>query len=229
MTPLSLTPELCARVPAAVCDPGPAGHLTYQGEAEREAAIDALLAGLPGEGVWLFAYGSLLWKPAGEIAEQVAASVEGHHRDFCLSSLRWRGSPGRPGLVLGLDAGGRCDGFAQRLAPAGARQALSALWRREITVVPPNQSAALLTARTRDGRTLATIGFVACPQGPSYCGGLARERVVEMLATGAGAWGSSAEYLRSVVEELSRHGIHDAYLWQLQEEVARRIAELYDA
>jgi len=222
----ALTPELCALVPPAPGDPGPAAHLCYQTEEERQHEIDATVAALGGEeAVWLFAYGSLLWKPAGPLAEEIAGTVHGFHRAFCLASLRWRGCPERPGLVLGLAAGGSCRGRAQRLEPSSARDTLSGLWRREITVVPPNQRARIVEVATDERGVLPAIAFVAEPAGPSWRGDLSRDEVVAMLSTGAGVWGSSADYLRSVVVELERHGVRDDDLWSLQEDVARRIRE----
>ena len=94
-----------------------------------------LLAAGPESGeVWVFAYGSLIWKPACDIAEQRVAVAHGWHRAFCLGWDRWfRGNPDGPGLMLALDRGGTCDGVAQRLPADAVEPELRKLLRREMS------------------------------------------------------------------------------------------------
>lgn len=81
-------------------------------EGDHEALADVLLDGRPSDGsVWVLAYGSLLWKPAFEVAEERYAIAPGWHRDFRLRLTRWRGTPECPGLMLVLDRGGQCKGM----------------------------------------------------------------------------------------------------------------------
>ena len=74
----------------------------------------------PGTPFWIFAYGSLMWNPEFDYVRRAPAMLRGYHRSFCLYSTRYRGTPERPGLVLGLDRGGACRGIAYRVA-AGKR------------------------------------------------------------------------------------------------------------
>ena len=73
--------------------------------------------------LWVFGYGSLIWHPGFDFAEQRLATVIGYRRAFCMASIRYRGTPEAPGLVLALDrdAGGRCEGVAFRV-PAARRR-----------------------------------------------------------------------------------------------------------
>src|SRR5262249_59692085 len=82
--------------------------------------------------VWLFAYGSLVWNPVLDFDERVVVTVHGYHRSFCLWSRINRGSPEKPGLVLGLDRGGRCTGLAYRVPARLAGGELRLLWRRRM-------------------------------------------------------------------------------------------------
>ena len=66
--------------------------------------------------LWIFAYGSLMWNPGFAYVEWAPALIYGYHRALCISSDRWRGTPERPGLVLGLARGGACRGIAFRVA-----------------------------------------------------------------------------------------------------------------
>src|SRR5229473_1257029 len=94
-------------------------------------AIAALRAGT--EPVWVFAYGSLMWNPEIAFAEARPGFLHGYHRSFCLYSRDYRGTPERPGLVLGLDRGGSCCGIVYRLPPGRVGETLDRIWAREMT------------------------------------------------------------------------------------------------
>src|SRR6185437_5147948 len=85
------------------------------------------------EPVWVFAYGSLMWNPGFAFAEARRGRLHGYHRAFCLYSRDYRGTPERPGLVLGLDRGGACDGVVYRLPAEGTGAAFDRIWAREMT------------------------------------------------------------------------------------------------
>src|SRR5437588_8944484 len=84
------------------------------------------------EPVWVFAYGSLMWNPEMQFAERRPALLRGYNRSFCLYSRDYRGTPERPGLVLGLDRGGSCRGIAYRLPEQGLGPAIDRVWAREM-------------------------------------------------------------------------------------------------
>src|SRR5205085_9750411 len=100
-------------------------------EEELSQSLTATLGARPkGAGWWVFAYGSLLWNPLFPFAEARRARLHGFHRRFCLWSLASRGRPDAPGLVLGLDRGGACQGVGYRLPPPLAVRAMRRLRRR---------------------------------------------------------------------------------------------------
>lgn len=221
---MSLTPELVARCWRAIEDTGPdpdAGHLD---DGDYDALVDALQAELPdSEPLWLFGYGSLIWKPEIDHIEERVALVRGWHRSFCMNMTRWRGTKDSPGLMMALDRGGQCKGVAFRLNDGDRRQQLDKLLRREVTLKPTSYHPRLLNLGSDNG-PIKALAFVINRNGLTYSGPLAEERVVERLATSCGHWGSGADYLYNTVKNLEERGIHDRHLWRLQRLVAERIA-----
>jgi len=220
---LRLTPSLCARVRRAVRDPGPGSGFAYLTDAEYQASIDATLAGRPDDGeIWLFAAGSLIWKPGFAPAGRRIGVLRGWHRSFCLKTLRWRGTPDCPGLMLALEPGSDCRGVAWRLPAEGLAPTLRALWRRELGVKPVNHVPRWVEVETDSG-PIPALTFTANRRGQSYLGGLTLDETAAMVARAAGVWGSCAEYLCETVSHLEALGIRDPYLWRLQALVAARI------
>ena len=127
--------------------------------------------------------------------------------------------------MLAMDRGGSCRGVVFRL-PAGAiLENLLKLLRREMPIKRATTSGypvRWVTVRTDDG-PLRAIAFPISRQSDAYLPGLTTEVVVEALATAAGERGSMAEYLYSTVSHLEDRGIHDRYLWKMQELVAERL------
>src|ERR1700751_5621686 len=81
--------------------------------------------------LWVFGYGSLMWRPGFPFLEQVPARLIGEHRALCVYSFVHRGTPEKPGLVLGLDRGGACRGVAFRVPGAARSDTLTYPRRRE--------------------------------------------------------------------------------------------------
>jgi cation transport protein ChaC len=173
-----------------------------------------------GAGWWVFAYGSLLWNPVFPVAEMRQGTVRGLHRHFCLWSLASRGTPKRPGLVLGLDRGGVCRGVALRLPAPLALDELHLLWRREMVV--GSYHPKWVDVRMPDGRSLAAIAFVVNRSHPQYAGKLPLDEQVEAISCASGAFGSSGDYLERTRVALIAHGIADPYLDKLADIIAER-------
>ncbi|MBX3573195.1 MAG: gamma-glutamylcyclotransferase [Mesorhizobium sp.] len=220
---MQLTSELVANVRRGEIDSGPSPHVLPMMDSDYEARADDLLSRRPIDGpLWVFAYGSLLWKPAFEFVEERYATAPGWHRTFRLKLTRWRGSPDRPGLMLVLDRGGRCRGMVQRLPDNNTRGVMITLLRREvssrITTNQPRWISVIV-----DGVQSKALAFCANRAGPAYTGKQPVETTADVLATAAGHVGSCAEYLLRTVDGLEQRGIRDRHLWQLQEMVAERI------
>ncbi len=125
-----LTSEIIDQI---VADAHKAGYHFFLSAEEREASFKMAMARYqPGEEVWVFAYGSLMWNPLIEFAEQQPCRVDGWRRSFCFWMPMGRGTPELPGLMLALEQGGACEGIAYRLAPQQVESELGLLWNREM-------------------------------------------------------------------------------------------------
>src|SRR6202011_3152481 len=83
--------------------------------------------------LWVFGYGSLMWRPCFDFIEQVPARLIGEPRALCVYSFDHRGTPEKPGLVLGLDRGGACRGIAFRVESRLRNDTVAYLRSREQT------------------------------------------------------------------------------------------------
>jgi cation transport protein ChaC len=228
---MHLTPDHLARVPPYEGETGRLeGRTDRPSEDDYAAAVEHVLAGAPArDDVRVFAYGSLIWNPEFAFVEESLGTLNGWHRSFCLGWVRiYRGTPERPGIMLALDRGGSCKGVVFRLPPDAVVRNLTILLRREMPLARPTPPCRWVTVQGEDGPCRA-IAFPISRKGPAYLPGLAEEEVVQALATAAGERGSMAEYLYSTVLHLAERGIHDRYLWHMQERVAERIDALYPA
>ena len=223
---MSLTPELVALCHREEVDPGPSGAWTQLSDDDFRA-LALRLSGEADEGpLWVFAYGSLIWKPAFESVEQRRASAYGWHRSFCLDLVCWRGSAEQPGLMMALERGRRCDGVIYRL-PEGEKPAqIERLLRREIDDHESVSSVRWVPVRTAQGSVRA-LGFRVGVTGKGTSPGQPPEKVARVLARACGHVGSGAEYLYNTVSHLETFTIHDRNLWRLQQLVADEIRSLH--
>lgn len=225
---ISLTAELCRLVDRPVPDPGPETSLPYYTDAEYADAVAEALARFKGKPVWVFGYGSLIWRPPVTFAERMPGLLRGWHRAFCLKTTRWRGTGEAPGLMMALERGGSCRGMLLKIGETDPARDIETIWRREIGVKPVNHIARSVRVETLDG-PIEALTFTANPAGRSYLGRLGPDATADILATAVGHWGSCADYLRQTVEELEAANLRDRNLWRLQKDVARRIKERYAA
>ena len=163
--------------------------------------------------LYVFAYGSLIWRPGFAYSAAHPALLRGYHRRFCIWSRRYRGTPESPGLVLGLDRGGACRGVAFRVPKRDAAAVLDYLQEREM---PQSQEAVyerrvLRVTLLDSGREVRAIAFVADRTRASYCRPEAAAAAAT-IAQGRGQMGCNREYLLNTVAHLRSMGVRDAGL-----------------
>jgi len=186
-------------------------------EEERAATLRAVMDAIPpGDCVWVFGYGSLMWNPAFHFCERRRGRLHGYHRSFSIWTAAGRGSPSLAGLTLGLDRGGSCVGTVYCIAPETVPEELAILWAREMG--GGSYVARWVAVRTAEGPVRA-LTFVINRDHCRYAGKLPRDLLVAHLATAAGKVGSCAEYLSSTVEHLHQIGIEDGPMHDILEQV----------
>jgi glutathione-specific gamma-glutamylcyclotransferase len=188
-------------------------------EAELQASIAATLQQHPPDAdVWIFAYGSLIWNPIFRFVDRRIGTIYGWHRQFCMWTPIGRGTPENPGLVLGLERGGSCQGFAYRIAAADVASELLLIWRREMIV--GSYIPRWVRVRGLGGvEEVEAIAFVINRHHRAYTGKLPPAVIVEHIATASGMLGSCADYLMQTIEGLTAAGIRDQYLTRLRDRV----------
>lgn len=185
------------------------------GEAER-TPMPAVDLG-PGD-FWVFGYGSLMWDPGFPHLEAQACTVHGWHRAFCVWSNHYRGTKERPGLVLGLSAGGSCRGRAFRVAAAEREAVLDYLYRRELVngvYRPVPVSGRLPSGPAR------VLAFVVATDHWEYAGKKSPEETAAIIALARGKRGANRDYLANTVAHLDELGLADGALHRLLDLVRR--------
>jgi glutathione-specific gamma-glutamylcyclotransferase len=173
--------------------------------------------------LWVFGYGSLIWQPGFDFVEKRLATLDGYRRAFCMTSIRYRGTPEAPGLVLALDRheGGSCAGVAYRVPGAGAAATLDYLRARELISYAYDE--AWLKLRLDGGPEVEAVTYVSNPRHPQFRGGLSLEQQAAVIAAAEGPNGLNSDYLLNTVTSLEALGLHDADLVHLAGLVRRRL------
>jgi cation transport protein ChaC len=159
---------------------------------------------------WVFGYGSLMWKPGFDFLESALADVQGYHRSLCIFSHVHRGTPERPGLVLGLDHGGSCQGVAFRVAARKREETLAYLRERELVTSVYFEKT--LNVRFAEGSSVPALAYVVDREHEQYAGRLPLDEVTRLVSGAKGAFGDNPAYVRNTYEHLLRLDIHDEEL-----------------
>jgi cation transport protein ChaC len=167
--------------------------------------------------LWVFGYGSLIWRPGFEHVERVPARVIGLHRSLCIYSFVHRGTPERPGLVLGLDIGGACRGIAYRVAARHRAETLAYLRAREQATAVYRETVRVVWLAGNPERRIDAVCYMVDRGHEQYAGRLSHEQQLHLVRQGHGRSGNNRDYVIETVGALEALGIRDRELHLLAE------------
>jgi glutathione-specific gamma-glutamylcyclotransferase len=168
----------------------------------------------PTHDLWVFAYGSLMWRPGFPYEEARRARLTGYRRGFCIYSVHHRGMPDRLGLVLGLDRGGACEGVAYRVAAARAADTRAYLRARE-QVSGVYREALVPVEVEHPQMEVMALAYIVERAHPAYAGRLPLRLQARLIRGAKGLSGANLDYLVSTVRHLQALGIRERELERL--------------
>lgn len=169
---------------------------------------------------WVFAYGSLIWNPGFPYKSREPAALIGYRRRYCISSMIYRGTTARPGLVLGLEAGGSCEGVGYRVAGELKATTLDYLRAREL--ITSVYLEKILRIETREGVGHDAVTYVADTDHEQYVAVSDFDAMLETIAAASGSAGPNAEYALNTWANLAALGVSDPLIERVAEALRRR-------
>jgi cation transport protein ChaC len=161
-----------------------------------------------------------MWNPGFRFAERKRAVIHGYHRSLCMLSHMYRGTPDRPGLVLGLDIGGACHGIAFRVAAEDWDETTAYLRARE-QVTNMYHELIKPVRLVGDERKVPALFYAVNRTHQQYAGRLSLEDQLQHVRQGHGQSGSCRDYVLSTVQHLHEAGIRDHPLEKLVHALVR--------
>ena len=169
------------------------------------------------EDLWVFAYGSLMWRPGFVFLERLPARMIGVHRALCVFSFVHRGTPERPGLVLGLDHGGNCRGIAYRVAAGKRAATIDYLRAREQVTMVYRESRRAMWLKDNPQQCVAGLCYLVDRRHAQYAGRLSLDRQLQHVRQGHGKSGANRDYVIETVKALEALGLRESALHKLAE------------
>ena len=191
-------------------------------DADPHGGREAGAALAPHGDLWVFGYGSLMWRPGFAYASRCRATLRGWRRSLCIYSHVYRGTPEKPGLVLGLDRGGACAGVAFRVA-AGLREA-TIRYLREREQATSVYLERIVPVTLASGERVHALTYVADRLHEQYAGRLDRESMLAIVRAGRGQSGDNAAYVTETQDHLGEIGVRDGELEWLAERLREETA-----
>ncbi|HVV61640.1 MAG TPA: gamma-glutamylcyclotransferase [Pseudolabrys sp.] len=169
------------------------------------------------EDLWVFGYGSLMWRPGFDYLERLNARLIGAHRSLCVYSFVHRGTPEKPGLVLGLDRGGNCRGIAYRVAAKKRADTIAYLRAREQVTLVYREVWRPVWLQDDPRRRVQALCYVVDRGHRQYAGRLTLAEQVHYVRQGHGRSGPNRDYVLAAVKELETLGYRNDELRLLAE------------
>src|SRR6201996_5166539 len=162
--------------------------------------------------LWVFGYGSLMWRPGFAYLERVPARLIGMHRALCVYSFVHRGTPERPGLVLGLDRGGMCRGIAYRVTPAARGQTIAYLRAREQVTSVYLETMRQIELEEHARRRVRALCYIVDRSHVQYAGRLTLAESLHHVRRGHGQSGPNRDYVLETARAMEALGYRETEL-----------------
>src|SRR5580704_4438038 len=162
--------------------------------------------------LWVFGYGSLMWRPGFAYLERVPARLVGLRRALCVFSFVHRGTPERPGLVLGLDRGGMCRGIAYRVAAAARAKTIGYLRSREQVTSVYVEIMRQIELEDHDRRRMRALCYTVDRSHVQYAGRRTLAESLHYVRQGHGSSGANRDYVLETVRALEALGYRESEL-----------------
>jgi cation transport protein ChaC len=162
--------------------------------------------------LWVFAYGSLMWRPDFAFLERLEARLLGAHRALCVYSFVHRGTPERPGLVLGLDQGGACRGIAYRVSSQKRRETIAYLRAREQVTSVYREVVRPIWLQREPPQRISALCYIVDRGHAQYAGRLSIEQKLHHVRQGHGHSGANRDYVLATVSALEQLGYREGEL-----------------
>jgi cation transport regulator ChaC len=173
--------------------------------------------------LWIFGYGSLIWRPDFPFVESRPALLEGWARRFWQGSPDHRGTPESPGRVVTLirSPGSRCAGIAYRIGEDDVPSVVAHLDHREkggyerhvvrLSLAPRQQSSFV----SEEAESAQGMLYLAVEGNPSFLGDAPLDEIVATVRSSVGPSGTNLEYVLRLAEALRALGSADPHVESL--------------
>ena len=169
--------------------------------------------------MWIFGYGSLIWKPGFRWVEKKVGFIKGFERRFYQGSYDHRGVPGNPGRVVTLlpDEQAVTWGVAFKIINDEAQRVLKELDHREkggyrrhrVPVYRPTATGVATTAVDR------ALVYLATEDNPHYLGPATAQEIARQVKEARGPSGPNTEYVLRLAESLRQFDVHDPHVFSV--------------
>ncbi len=166
-------------------------------------------------GLWVFGYGSIIWRPDFPHTIALWATAVGWSRRFWQGSHDHRGTPELPGRVLTLVPfpGESCKGRVFGIAPNNVDRVLGELDYREKN----GYQRHTIPVQTAELGSVDALSYIALPDNTAWLGDAADDVIANQIRDSHGPSGSNKDYAISLYRALQREGIHDEHIQTIAE------------
>ena len=162
--------------------------------------------------LWVFGYGSLMWRPGFAFETSTHGLLKGAHRSLCVYSEFHRGTKEQRGLVLGLDRGGACRGIVFRVKAGAEQETIGYLREREQVTAVYVEAYRKVKLLDDSDRTVDALTYLVDRNHAQYAGALPLEEQLRLVRGGKGQSGANIDYVLNTLRHLEAEGVHDPRL-----------------